>query len=1107
MNKAFKIICFMLISSICLIFNVQAETNWTIMIYLDADNNLEPDGIDDFLEIATQGSDEHINYVVQMDRIDDYSDKYGDWTDCKRFRIEKDMTPTAQSALSSLGEVNMGDPNTLQDFIQWAMTSYPAQKYALVLWDHGDGWQRKRTRRPAIKSICWDDTSGDDDSISMLDLKNILQALPIKPVLVGFDACLMGMLENAYMLKQAGISVMVGSEQNEPAAGWPYDKISKGLASNPGWQATELGKWIVEQYYLSYDMDETQSAIDLNKLNPLIDSLSTFAVSLRNSWQDNRDEIKNTAQALRMCIDDAVIASKNGDNYREASGLSIYFPTGYYSDYYNQTDLAKDTTWNEFLTDFIDTMSASWIDLARKQVLSFDDTDFVDLHHFCNILESYDPDSFRPLYTAVETSYNFEDIQTSGSNEIIDDEDYITIGPTDFIFMFHDNTYDTFYISDNGAIYFEHSHWNWGSTNSSIPSDDAYNGTFIAPLWDDYDGADIFWEVQNNADTKKLIVQWQNLSHYDYETNSNITFQAILYENGRICFQYKDTKFDNESIDYGNSATVGVQGTFTSGLQYSYNQPAIINPFALMFIPEDESVCHYSLASYNYNIGFEGELRNVSLITENNCSWQASSQADWIQIVGEQSGTGPVKIQFQVAENKNLEPRSGKLDIANQLLTINQDSPCVYEIVPLKQTVPASGGTKQLTITSSLDACPWIIESLVSWIVPIEPFRAGSGLLCYSVAINPSMNKRTGKITINGTTVTVIQDAADAPDIVLLENNTSLKNLSLFLGERLFYKIEIPPDHYSFQITTNGGTGDCDIYASLNQMPTEDTYDYSADEYSNDERIFISEPESGTWYIMIHAYERFQNVNFGVSYQSYKCEYTLSNSYLSYESAATTGTFQVETGDACSWAMSTYDSWIDIVDISKTYHGNATIRFNLSENLSPMERIGYIDVANQYIEIVQKGNQNLEIPVLEIGVPQSSISGDEDAYHFFKIIVPGGLEKLNVTTWGGTGDCDIYIQFSEIPTQDHYEQSSNNHANDETITIISPQSGEYYIMLYGYWSFDDLTINVEYQYGQFSELIQVLQLLTGSEGNAIDKNNNGQVDMGDAIMIFNTYLQ
>ena len=1110
-KTTYLLLCIFLFSPFFSI-KVQAAAKWTIMIYLDADNNLESDGIDDFLEIATTGSDENINYVVQMDRINDYSDKYGDWTDCKRFHIQKDMVPTEQNALESLGEVNMGDPDTLSDFIQWAMTSYPAQQYALILWDHGDGWQRKRGKPPAIKSICWDDTNGNEDSISMFDLKRILESLPIKPVLVGFDACLMGMLENAYMLKQAGISVMVGSEEIEPAAGWPYDLISKELASNPGWQATQLGKWIVEQYYLSYDMDQTQSAIDLTKLNPLINSLTLFSTSLRTSWQEGMDAVKNSAQALLSHIDNAVILSKNGNDFREAGGLSIYFPSSYYDSSYDQTDLAKDTKWNEFLTDFIDFMSSSWIDLARKQVLSFDNPDFIDLYHFCKCLESYDPDHFRPRYSADETAYFFEDIQSSGTYEKITDEDYIKVMPDNFSFHYHDNTYHTFYISDNGVIFFDDTDWEWSwgwSTNSTIPSDDAFNGTFIAPLWDDYNGATIIWEIKNDANGKHLIVQWQDLFHYEYETSSGITYQAILYENGRICFQYNNTNFNNELIDYGHSSTVGVQGTLSSGLQYSYDQPEIISPFALLFIPDDESGCHYSLASYQQNVGSGGETRTVSLMTEKDCNWQASSQVDWIQIVSEKTGTGPSKIQFQVSENKHLEPRSGQLDIANQLLTIKQDSPCIYNISPLKQTVSATGGMKQLTITASLQACPWYIESLVPWIMPIEPLSAGSGIFSYSVAKNLSMNKRTGKIDINGTTVTVIQDAADAPEIVLLENHTSMKNLSLLLGEMLLYKIEIPPDHYAFQISTNGGTGDCDIYASLDKLPSEDVYDYSASNYNNDEKIYISEPASGTWFIMLYAYERFQSVHFSVRYQSFQCEYVLSNQSFEFESNASSGSFHVMTDDTCYWNINIYHSWIDIVEFADEYQGSATITFNIMNNSSLTERFGSIEVADQAVSLVQKGNQNIDIRVLENGISQSSISGTEDGFQYFKIIVPSNQEELQVNTWGGTGDCDLYVRLSEVPTLDNSDYESNNYANDENITILKPLPGEYYIMLYGYLEYDDVTIQAEYQSNQYTaslaDLIQVLRCLAGVERNAIDMNFNGLIDIGDAVILFEMY--
>jgi hypothetical protein len=1031
---------------------------------MDADNNLESDGIDDFLEIATTGSNENINYVVQMDRIDGESSSYGDWTDCKRFFVQKDMTPTAQNALSSLGEVNMGDSNTLKDFIQWAMAEYPAQQYALVLWDHGDGWQRKRGRQSLIKSICWDDTNGYEASISMLDLKKLLVSLPVKPVLVGFDACLMSMLENAYMLNQAGISVMVGSEETEPAAGWPYDTISQGLASNPQWQAKQLGEWIVEKYYQSNNMEETQSAIDLTKMTPLINSLSTFATSIRTSWQDNMEAIRNASQSLRMRIDDAVIASKNGNAFREAGGLSIYFPKGYIHTNYAQTDLAKDTSWNEFLNDFQDTMSSSWIDMARNQTLSFDDPDFVDLYHFCKCLEQYDPDDFRPHYTVSETGYAFEDIQTSGTKENISDEGSIEINPTNFSFQYHDNTYNTFNISDNGVIFFDTADddISW-ATNSSIPSAEPFNGPFIAPFWDDYDGATIYWKINVSDTSKKLLIQWQEVSHYEYTNASTITFQAILYENGQIDFQYKNTAYNNAFIDYGKSATAGIQGTSLSGIQYSYNSPKIQSPFGLTFIPEGDAECHYSLASYNQNVGSESEIRTVALVTDDNCEWQASSQVNWVNIISEKSGTGPAMIQFQIAENKSLEARSGKLNIANRILTINQDSPCTYNISPLKQTVSASGGVKEITITASLSACPWSIESLVPWINPIEPLLAGSGTFQYSVAKNPLMNKRTGNIIINGTTVTVIQDAADIADIIQLVNPSTLKNLSLLLGERQYYKIDIPADHYAFQITTNGGSGDCDIYIAHDHCPTEELYDHSSTNYGNDEKIVIQEPAAGVWYIMLYAYERFQNLTFGVSYQSFQCEYTLSDTSFTFESTGSSGSFQVMTDDSCTWNVNTNQSWINIVNNADMYQGNATIRFNLLENTSLVSRTGSIDVANNSIEIIQKGNQNADVILLENGISHSNLSGYENSYQYFKIIIPDDQEELLVKTWGGTGDCDLYIKFNEIPDEDNNDFSSVDFGNNENITIPSPQAGEYDVLLYGYSSYEFVTIQAEYR--------------------------------------------
>jgi len=109
---------------------------------LAGDNNLEGAGIDDFLEMSSVGSSSAVNIVVQFDRIPGYDDSYGDWTSCKRFCVTPGMTPTPANAISDLGECNMGDPNTLDEFVMWATTDYPADKYALILWNHGSGCKK-----------------------------------------------------------------------------------------------------------------------------------------------------------------------------------------------------------------------------------------------------------------------------------------------------------------------------------------------------------------------------------------------------------------------------------------------------------------------------------------------------------------------------------------------------------------------------------------------------------------------------------------------------------------------------------------------------------------------------------------------------------------------------------------------------------------------------------------------------------------------------------------------------------------------------------------------------------------------------------------------------
>ena len=116
---------------------------WTIMIFMNADNNLEGFAVGNINELEQVGSSENVNVIVQLDRSPDYDASNGDWSTTKRFYVNKDNNTEAINSreLSDLGEVDMSNPKVLEDFILFSLENYPAKHYSLILWNHGSGWE------------------------------------------------------------------------------------------------------------------------------------------------------------------------------------------------------------------------------------------------------------------------------------------------------------------------------------------------------------------------------------------------------------------------------------------------------------------------------------------------------------------------------------------------------------------------------------------------------------------------------------------------------------------------------------------------------------------------------------------------------------------------------------------------------------------------------------------------------------------------------------------------------------------------------------------------------------------------------------------------------
>jgi hypothetical protein len=262
----------------------QTVADWTVMVYVAADNNLEPAALMDLNEMEGVGSSPNVNIVAEVDRSAEYTDADGNWSGGRRLYIQQDQNTDSVTSpvIQDLGKIDSGDPNTLADFAIWTITNYPAQKYMLVLWDHGGAW---------ISSSSDEDTGND---IDLPEMKGALDRIKTeagidKFEVLGFDMCLMGQME-VFETIAPYARYSVGSEESEPGPGWFYLFLDE-LVKNPSMDGAAVGKQVVDyfMYFLREvlgDQDVYQLAsVDLSQGGPLVSALDQFTSAVRANPQ------------------------------------------------------------------------------------------------------------------------------------------------------------------------------------------------------------------------------------------------------------------------------------------------------------------------------------------------------------------------------------------------------------------------------------------------------------------------------------------------------------------------------------------------------------------------------------------------------------------------------------------------------------------------------------------------------------------------------------------------------------------------------------------------------------------------------------------------------
>lgn len=375
----------------------------TIMLYLNG-SDLESDygmATQDIKEILNATLSDKINIVIQTGGTRKWQTSAISSNHSQRFLVENGALTLVDD---SLGQLDITDPKTLEDFINFCTTNYPADRNMLILWNHGSG---------AVYGFGYDENVDDYNAALTLDeMQDAIRNTGVKFEMIGFDACLMGGLETACAFYDTA-DYLIASEDFESGRGWEYQNWLTILGNNSSTSMEELGKVIVNDFVKesqSYGSDGILALVNLRYTRLLFQAWIDFAYSaqddllacnysmemtrtdraslwfetpierlMRDPWEAMFDTDENTlkeynyavdlmaladtlnteeAKVLKSALSMALIYCSATRGDAEMTGLSITLP--YNSAYfYNDmeevyTNCGFDAEYIDFLESFVD---------------------------------------------------------------------------------------------------------------------------------------------------------------------------------------------------------------------------------------------------------------------------------------------------------------------------------------------------------------------------------------------------------------------------------------------------------------------------------------------------------------------------------------------------------------------------------------------------------------------------------------------------------------------------------------------------------------------------------------------------------------------------------
>ena len=426
------------------------DGTYTLMLYM-CGSNLESDAgyaSDDIEEMLKSQLANEVNLLVYTGGASSWYDHGISGETNQIYKVEGGKLNLVKD---NIGKRLMSRTDTLADFLKFAKENYPADKYGLILWDHGGG---------AVSGFGYDENDpNEDESLTIDELKAALDSFGTKLDFIGFDACLMANVETAYAVKN-NADYLIASEETEPGTGWDYKKVLNQLSKNSSQNGSELAPTIVDSFVASnngfFGADATLSCVDLSKMDNVYSKLVTFMRDIKSSELDINNfasvskAIKNTkayadgeldtidlvnfseninvssSNDLADAIRDAVVYNKTTDYVENSNGLSIYIPNEDLSHYQDMINIYSNIGMTN---DYIAVLS-QYVNMAAGGKNSYY---YVNDHRYKNEdVEDYEEYSWYDEDIASEYEDYYNDMyEYVDELEVTEKEDYFALHLTD----------------------------------------------------------------------------------------------------------------------------------------------------------------------------------------------------------------------------------------------------------------------------------------------------------------------------------------------------------------------------------------------------------------------------------------------------------------------------------------------------------------------------------------------------------------------------------------------------------------------------------------------------------------------------------------------------